>query len=50
MLHGEKSGEKHDTSKALVLTLLDATGRGKVLPTPYIRFLDILAVLAFSLD
>jgi len=43
----EASGEKCETNKALVLTLVDKVGRA--VRTSYIGVLDILAVLVFML-
>jgi hypothetical protein len=45
----ETFGEKHETNRALVLALLETTGRDEELHTLYIGVLRFLAILLFSL-
>jgi hypothetical protein len=44
----ETSGEKRGTKKALVLTLLETTGGGEELRTPYIGVLNIFPSVIFT--
>ena len=46
--HVEASGEKCETDKALVVTVVDRVG--KAVRTSYIGVLDVLALLVFTLD